>query len=144
MKEAFRWKTLTAVTCRKRSVVGWFWERGGGGGFLVLMVLKVKLTVWRPKRSQYCGPVQGNLELTCLFFPVALFTCLKVSPASKKTTDCWQGLELANLARHIKNRTHARTRSVRTHRHTTAKLGACSGCMRNHGCEGQIWAWLLL
>lgn len=104
LKKAFRWKTLTAVTCRKRSVVGW---SGRGVGFLSLNGAKDKLTVWRPNAlstvAQFRGiwnwPASSSLWLS--------LHVLKLALQARKWQNRWQGLELANLSnRHTNKRMH--------------------------------------
>ncbi len=104
LKKAFRWKTLTAVTCRKRSVVGWF---GRGVGFLSLNGAKGKLTVWRPNAlstvAQFRGiwnwPASSSLWLS--------LHVLKLALQARKWHTVDRELELANLSnRHTNKQTH--------------------------------------
>lgn len=68
LKEAFRWKTLTAVTCRKRSVVGWFWERGGEG-FLSFNGAKGKINCLTPKTLSVLWPSSGESGIDLPLLP---------------------------------------------------------------------------
>lgn len=113
-KKAFRWKTLTAVTCRKRSVVGWF---GRGVGFLSLNGAKGKLTVWCPNAlstvAQFRGiwnwPASSSLWLS--------LHVLKLALQARKWQTVDRGWSLLTYLTDAQTNAHAHTHLVCTHRH---------------------------
>lgn len=140
-KKRFDGKLLTVVTCRSRSVVSWL---GGGGGFLVLMVLKGKLTVWRPNalstvaqlRGIWNWPASSSLRLS--------LHVLKLALQARKRQNRWQGLQLANLSNtHKPTNGQTRTCFAEDSVHALAAAAAADGGVEvgsMHGWQdAQVW-----